>query len=42
MDVLKFSQQGELGKAATYVVASNLAGIGGVASGYKIARTIFR
>jgi fluoride exporter len=42
MDVLKFSQQGELGKAAAYVAVSNLVGIGGAASGYKIARTIFR
>jgi hypothetical protein len=42
MDVIKFSQQGELGKAAAYVVASNLVGIGGAASGYKVARKIFR
>lgn len=42
MDVLKFTQNGELYKATAYILASNLIGIGGVVSGYTIARKILR
>lgn len=42
MDVLKLTQNGEMYKACGYILTSNLVGIGGVVTGYNIARKILR